>query len=91
MSPASSEISASLTRNGFCGAMKNSRIVGLVTRKMNHENSRGPCRIVAVEARAAPPRPRAGRSSAASTTSAPSKALCIARYTPDENTGSMNA
>ena len=91
MSPASSDISASLTRNGFCGVMKNSRIVGLVTRKMNHENSRGPCRIAAVEARAARRPPRRGRSSAVSTTSAPSKALCIARYTPDENTGSTKA
>jgi hypothetical protein len=45
MSPASSEVSASFTRNGFCGAIRNSRIVGLATRKMNHENSRGPRRI----------------------------------------------
>jgi hypothetical protein len=36
--------------------MKNSRIVGLEMRKMNHENARGPCRIARSKRRARPRR-----------------------------------
>ena len=46
MSPASIDISASFTRNMFLGCMNMSRIVGLVTRKMLHEYTLGPLRIV---------------------------------------------
>ena len=57
---------------------------------MNHENSRGPKRTRASKClrKAAA---RKGMSSVASTTPAPSKPPCIARNTPLENTGSMNA
>ena len=87
-SPANSDSNASFTRSGFAGRMNISRIDGFVTRNMNHEYSRGPLRMFASKCL----RARAyswGRSSAVATSSAPSNALCIARYTPDENIGSM--
>ena len=77
-SPARSDSKASLTLSGLTGCMNISRIVGLVTRKMNQEYSRGPLRITRskrLRARAA----RAGASSVVATTSAPSNALFIAR------------
>ena len=90
MSPASSDSTALCTPKGLRGCMNSSRIAGLVMRKMNHENSRGPLRITASNRRRAAGS-AAGCSKKAFTTSAPSKALVIARCTPDENTGSMKA
>jgi hypothetical protein len=89
MSPASSEISASFTRNGFAGCRNISRSVGLVTRKMNQLKARGPCAMAFSKRRRSRTAARGPAASVACTTSTASKALCIARKKPDENIGSM--